>query len=79
MACAIHGAFPLTGLPAIYISEMSGQDLWEEVDVAPGNPPGLNYGWNYREGMHPYAGSPPASLKLYYPVAEYSHSWAAVR
>jgi glucose/arabinose dehydrogenase len=57
----------------LYIADV-GQDLWEEVDVAFGNPGGVNYGWNYREGLHPYAGSPPADLKLVDPVAEYSHS-----
>ncbi len=57
----------------LYIADV-GQDLWEEVDVALGNPPGLNYGWNYYEGMHPYAGSPPAGLKLTMPVVEYSHA-----
>jgi glucose/arabinose dehydrogenase len=57
----------------LYIGDV-GQDLWEEVDVAIGNLPGLDYGWNYREGMHPYVGSPPASLKLTYPVVEYSHT-----
>jgi glucose/arabinose dehydrogenase len=56
----------------LYIADV-GQDLWEEVDVSPGNPPGLNYGWNYREGLHPFLGSPPATLKLTYPVAEYNH------
>ncbi len=57
----------------LYIADV-GQDLWEEVDVALGNPPGLNYGWNYYEGMHPYAGQPPAGLKVTMPVAEYSHA-----
>lgn len=29
-----------------------GQDLWEEVDVVPGNGgPGRNYGWRVREGL----------------------------
>jgi glucose/arabinose dehydrogenase len=57
----------------LYIGDV-GQDLWEEVDAAIGNPPGLNYGWNYREASHPYVGSPSASTKLVYPVAEYSHA-----
>ncbi len=57
----------------LYIADV-GQDLWEEVDVALGNPPGLNYGWNYYEGMHPYAGQPPAGLNLTMPVTEYSHA-----
>ncbi len=57
----------------LYIADV-GQDLWEEVDVALGNPPGLNYGWNFFEGMHPYAGQPPAGLSLTMPVTEYSHA-----
>ncbi len=57
----------------LYIADV-GQDLWEEVDVALRNPPGLNYGWNYYEGMHPYAGQPPAGLNLTMPVTEYSHA-----
>lgn len=57
----------------LYIADV-GQDAWEEVNAAIGNPPGLDYGWNYREATHPFRGSPPATLKLTYPVAEYSHS-----
>jgi len=56
----------------LYIGDV-GQDAWEEVDVSIGNPPGLNYGWNYDEANHHYAGSAPANLKLTYPVAEYNH------
>jgi len=52
-----------------------GQARWEEVDFMPaGTPGGTNFGWNYREGQHPFAGSPPASLPLDPPVAEYGHS-----
>jgi glucose/arabinose dehydrogenase len=56
----------------LYIGDV-GQDTWEEVDVSIGNPPGLNYGWNYREGLHPFLGSPPATMKLTYPVLNYDH------
>jgi len=56
----------------LYIADV-GQDLWEEVDISPGNPPGLDYGWNYREGLHNFLGNPPANLKLTYPVVEYNH------
>lgn len=51
-----------------------GQNLWEEVNVARDNPPGLNYGWRIREGTHDYltsahlAAHPPTD-----PVAEYPH------
>jgi glucose/arabinose dehydrogenase len=57
----------------LYIGDV-GQDLWEEVDVAPGNSPGLNYGWNYFEGVHPYAGQAPGGFNVTMPVAEYGHS-----
>ena len=52
-----------------------GQDRWEEVDFVPkGTPGGLNFGWNYFEGNHPYKGQPPASVQFTSPVAEYSHA-----
>ena len=50
-----------------------GQNLWEEVDVAPVAAPGLNYGWNRKEGLHafrPVAGDP---ARLTDPVLEYGH------
>ena len=59
----------------LYIADV-GQDLWEEVDfVAAGSPGSGNFGWNYREGLHPYShATPPAGLKLIDPVTEYSHA-----
>jgi glucose/arabinose dehydrogenase len=57
----------------VYIADV-GQDAWEEVDFLPaGSPPGANFGWNYREGMHPYKGTPPGGTMLIDPVAEYDH------
>jgi glucose/arabinose dehydrogenase len=54
-----------------------GQDSWEEIDYLPaGSPGGANFGWNFREGMHPFGRSdaaPPADLALIDPVAEYGH------
>lgn len=62
------------GTHDLYIGDV-GQDAWEELDVAPNNPGGLNYGWNYYEGNHPFvAQPPPATLKLTMPVTEYDHS-----
>lgn len=59
----------------LYIGDV-GQDNWEEVDFIPaGSPGGMNFGWSYREGMHPYKGTPPSGLKLIDPVAEYDHSF----
>lgn len=50
-----------------------GQSSWEEIDFLPaGGPGGANFGWNYREGAHPFsASSPPGELLLTDPVAEY--------
>ena len=50
-----------------------GQSAWEEVDLQPaGSPGGENYGWNLREGAHPYEGGepPPGAID---PVFEYPH------
>ena len=57
----------------LYIADV-GQDLWEEVDVVPANAGGLNFGWSYYEGMHPYVGQPPAGVNFTFPVVEYSHA-----
>ncbi len=54
-----------------YIADV-GQNVWEEINFLPaGSPGGANFGWNYREGAHPYKGTAPAGLID--PVAEYSH------
>ena len=48
-----------------------GQNLWEEIDVIK---KGGNYGWNLREGLHPFEakGSGP-SPDLIEPIWEYHH------
>ena len=48
-----------------------GQDLWEEIDIIER---GGNYGWNLREGKHPFGenGSGPRS-NLIEPIWEYHH------
>ena len=53
-----------------------GQNSWEEIDFYPvGAPGGANFGWNYREGTHPYIDSfPPDDLLLVDPVAEYGRN-----
>lgn len=49
-----------------------GQDLVEEIDVAPaGSKGGENYGWNRLEGTLPFEGRPPAEHVL--PVFTYEH------
>jgi glucose/arabinose dehydrogenase len=48
-----------------------GQGMWEEVDYAPAGTKGTNWGWDRREGAHPYAGSPPPNAVD--PIAETSH------
>ena len=64
----------------LYIADV-GQNRWEEVDVAPANKPGINYGWNLLEGTHTYdkGGSgkdrgAPAGLGTWPPAVEYPHS-----
>lgn len=59
----------------LYIGDV-GQGAWEEIDYLPAPlRGGLNFGWNYREGAHPYAGfKVPPDSRLVEPVAEYDHS-----
>jgi len=55
----------------LYIGDV-GQNQWEEIDFVPaGTPGGINFGWNFLEGSHPYAGGSQDGLIP--PVAEYSH------
>ncbi len=57
----------------LFIADV-GQNLWEEIDYLPaGAAGGTNFGWSYREGLHPYRSTPPANVKLTDPVAEYGH------
>ena len=50
-----------------------GQDLYEEVDTAAAGQSGINWGWNLREGLHPYNGGaePPGARD---PLFELPHS-----
>lgn len=57
----------------LYIADV-GQNTYEEVDFLPaGTAGGANFGWNYREGAHPYEGNPPEGVTLVEPVFEYDH------
>jgi glucose/arabinose dehydrogenase len=57
----------------LYIADV-GQDLWEEIDIAPAGRGGQNYGWDRMEGAHcfePPSGCDRSGLTL--PVLEYGH------
>jgi glucose/arabinose dehydrogenase len=59
----------------LYIGDV-GQDAWEEVDYVPaGTAGGMNFGWSYYEGNHPYQDQPPADAIFTSPAAEYSHDY----
>jgi glucose/arabinose dehydrogenase len=64
---------PKTGL--LWAGDV-GQNIWEEIDVIV---KGGNYGWNLREGMHPYvdaktdAKGSEARPDLIEPIWEYHH------
>lgn len=55
----------------LYIGDV-GQNSFEEINFLPGGiTGGSNFGWNYFEGTHTYAGSPPTDATFVMPVAEY--------
>ncbi len=57
----------------LYIGDV-GQNEWEEINFLPASSPGgVNFGWKYLEGTHPFQGQPPVGLDLLPPVAEYRH------
>jgi glucose/arabinose dehydrogenase len=59
----------------LYIGDV-GQDAWEEINwLRADSSGGVNFGWSFFEGTHPYRGSPPAAIKFVMPVAEYSHDF----
>jgi glucose/arabinose dehydrogenase len=56
----------------LYIGDV-GQNQYEEVNFQPADSPGgENYGWNFKEGTHPYSGE-TAPDGLIDPFFEYSH------
>ena len=58
---------PLTGW--LYCGDV-GQEAREEIDLIV---KGGSYGWNYREGTSPYAGSPPPGVTFMEPILDYGH------
>jgi quinoprotein glucose dehydrogenase len=49
-----------------------GQDLWEEIDIIK---KGGNYGWNIREGLHPFPPNSQSSTQgMIDPIWEYHHT-----
>jgi len=58
----------------LFIADV-GQGEWEEINFLPFPlTPGMNFGWDYREGSHPFQGTPPPGLTFIEPVTEYDHS-----
>lgn len=50
-----------------------GQSLFEEIDFAPAGQTGINWGWNRREGAHPYlGGTSPGGARD--PIIETAHA-----
>lgn len=56
----------------LYIADV-GQDQWEEVDVAPLDQGGVNYGWNILEGAQCHNGAACGQAGLTPPVFQYQH------
>ena len=56
---------------ALWIADV-GQGSYEEINREPGGAGGRNYGWDCREGLHPYE-STGCSGTFQNPLAEYSH------
>jgi glucose/arabinose dehydrogenase len=61
---------PPTGL--LYIADV-GQNRWEEIDVAPANRAGLDYGWNVMEGNHCFQSRNCGRSGRVAPTVEYGH------
>jgi uncharacterized repeat protein (TIGR03806 family) len=59
---------PATGW--LYCGDV-GQGAWEEINIIES---GGHYGWNYREGNHPYSGTPPSGVTFAPPILEYPHN-----
>ena len=58
---------------AVFIADV-GQGGWEEVNAAPWNAAGLNYGWRLMEGSSCYIPRPCDPTGLTLPVVAYDHT-----
>ncbi len=56
----------------LYVADV-GQNRWEEVDVAPLDAAGLDYGWNVMEGDHCFRTADCDTAGLTRPVLDYGH------
>ncbi len=61
------------GSPTLYIADV-GQNTWEEIDVVDARRAGRNFGWNLREGLHPWHSAHATCGDLTDPVLDYSHA-----
>lgn len=50
-----------------------GQNQWEEIDAVDPRRGGLDFGWNLREGRHPFGSGTASAQGMTDPVYEYSH------
>jgi hypothetical protein len=68
--------FSFERLPGALTGGDGGDTRWVEIDHArqPAAGRGANFGWDCREGRHPYESTGCAGLRLTDPVLEYAHS-----
>ena len=62
----------LGGTGAMLVADV-GQDAYEEIDYEPAGRGGRNYGWNVREGAHPYPNGGTTTQPLVDPIYDYDH------
>lgn len=58
----------------LFIADV-GQNKFEEINfLAAGSPPGVNFGWSFREAAEPFKGMPPSGVDLLDPVVQYGRA-----
>ncbi|HJP71913.1 MAG TPA: PQQ-dependent sugar dehydrogenase [Candidatus Limnocylindria bacterium] len=57
---------------ALWIADV-GQGSWEEINRDTANAAGRNYGWDCREGRHPFEATDCSGLTFTDPIVEYGH------